>query len=61
MEKAHYLFAGSESDIRRKMDELIEAANPEYFMWNFDQGFLPMDLMKDQLRQLGEKILPHYR
>ena len=30
------------------MDELIEAANPEYFMWNFDQGFLPMDLMKDR-------------
>jgi len=61
MEKAHYLFVGTESDIRRKMDELIEAANPEYFMWNFDQGFLPMDVMKDQLRQLGEKILPHYR
>jgi alkanesulfonate monooxygenase SsuD/methylene tetrahydromethanopterin reductase-like flavin-dependent oxidoreductase (luciferase family) len=61
MDKAHYLFAGSESDIRRKMDQLIEASNPEYFLWNFDQGFLPREVMKDQLRQLGEKILPHYR
>jgi len=60
MEKAHYLFMGSESDIRRKMDELIEASNPEYFMWNFDQGFLPMDVMKEQLKLFGEKILPHY-
>jgi len=37
------------------MDELIEASNPEYLLWNFDQGFPPMDLMKDQLRQFGDK------
>jgi alkanesulfonate monooxygenase SsuD/methylene tetrahydromethanopterin reductase-like flavin-dependent oxidoreductase (luciferase family) len=60
MEKAHYLFMGSESDIRRKMDDLVEAANPEYFCWNFDQGMIPMDVMKEQLRMFGEKIMPHY-
>jgi hypothetical protein len=61
MDRAHYLFMGSESDIRRKMDALVEAANPEYFCWNFDQGMIPMDVMKDQLRTFGEKIMPHYR
>ena len=39
---------------------LVEAANPEYFCWNFDQGMIPMDVMKDQLRTFGEKIMPHY-
>jgi len=33
---------GSEPDIRRKMDILVEAANPEYFCQNFDQGMIPM-------------------
>ena len=61
MDRAHYLFMGSESDVRRKMDALMEAANPEYFCWNFDQGMIPMDVMKDQLRTFGEKIMPHYR
>lgn len=61
MDRAHYLFMGSESDVRRKMDALVEAANPEYFCWNFDQGMIPMDVMKEQLRTFGEKIMPHYR
>ena len=26
-----------------------------------DQGMIPMDVMKDQLRTFGEKIMPHYR
>ena len=38
MERAHYLFMGSESDIRRKMDELVEAANPEYFLLELRPG-----------------------
>ena len=33
----------------------------KYFCWNFDQGMIPMDVMKDQLRTFGEKIMPHYR
>ena len=38
MDRAHYLFMGSESDVRRKMDAMVEAANPEYFCWNFNRG-----------------------
>jgi len=61
MEKAHYLFAGSVSDVRREMDMLVEAARPEYFSWLLDQGLLPIDEVKSQLRIFGEQILPHYR
>ncbi len=61
LEKSHYLLAGNVSDVRRKMDELVEAGNPEYFAWLFDQGLLPMKVLKEQLRTFGEKIMPHYR
>jgi hypothetical protein len=43
------------------MDELIEAGQSGILHVELRPGFLPVDLMKDRLRQLGEKILPHYR
>jgi hypothetical protein len=45
----------------RGMDTLVEAGNPEYFAWLSDQGMLPLEEVKRQLRIFGEQILPHYR
>lgn len=60
MKKAQYVMAGSVSDVRRGMDRLMEDGNPEYVAWLGDQGLLPLEVAKQQLRTFGEKILPHY-
>ena len=61
MRKYDYVYAGSVSDVRKGMDRLVEAGNPEYFAVLSDQGMLPIDVVKKQLRIFGEQILPHYR
>src|SRR5882724_7740988 len=61
MRKYDYAYAGSVSDGRKGMDLLVEAVNPEYFAWLSDQGMLPIDVVKQQLRIFGEQVLPHYR
>ena len=55
--------AGTVSDVRRKMDEMAERVNPEYFNYNDggDLGLMPIETLKQQVRLFGEKILPHYR
>jgi alkanesulfonate monooxygenase SsuD/methylene tetrahydromethanopterin reductase-like flavin-dependent oxidoreductase (luciferase family) len=61
LDRCGYLYAGTVSDVRRSMDELVEQANPEYFNVGGDQGFLPLDEVKNQIRTFGEQIIPHYR
>ncbi len=60
MKKSQYLMAGTVSDVRRGMDQLVEDGNPEYLAWLSDQGLLPLEVVKQQLRLFGEQILPHY-
>jgi hypothetical protein len=55
------VYGGSVKDVRKGMDALVEAGNPEYFAWLSDQGMLPLDVVKQQLRMFGEEVLPHYR
>ena len=57
---AGWALAGTNSDIRRQMDALIEAGNPEWFVWQGDQGLLPIEEVKRNIRKIGEEILPHY-
>ena len=56
------IYAGNVSDIRRKMDQLVEIVNPEYFNFNggSDLGIMPIEAVKNQLRLFGEQIMPHY-
>jgi hypothetical protein len=61
MRQFDYAYAGSVSEVRKGMDRLVEAGNPEYFAWLSDQGMLPLDVVKQQLRIFGEQVLPHYR
>jgi alkanesulfonate monooxygenase SsuD/methylene tetrahydromethanopterin reductase-like flavin-dependent oxidoreductase (luciferase family) len=61
MRRFDYAYAGSVSEVRKGMDRLVEAGNPEYLAWLSDQGMLPLDVVKQQLRIFGEQVLPHYR
>ncbi len=60
-EKKHFCLVGNASDVRREMDLLVEAANPEWFIWQSDQGYLPLDDVKRQLERFATEIMPHYR
>ncbi len=42
------------------MDLLVDAANPEWFIWQGDQGYLPLEDVRRMLERFGEEILPHY-
>jgi hypothetical protein len=42
------------------MDLLVETANPEWFIWQSDQGYLPLEQVKHMLKRFGKEILPHY-
>lgn len=36
------------------------AFNPEWFIWQSDQGYLPLEQVKQMLHRFGKEILPHY-
>jgi len=60
-EQAHFTLVGSPDDVRREMDLLVETCNPEYFIWQGDQGYLPLDECKRVLERFGREVMPHYR
>ncbi|MGE0486439.1 MAG: LLM class flavin-dependent oxidoreductase [Gammaproteobacteria bacterium] len=60
-ERKHFILTGNRDDVRREMDLLVEAANPEWFIWQGDQGYLGLDEVKRQLELFGTEIMPHYR
>ena len=59
-DKAHFTLSGNADDVRRDMDDLVEAANPEYFIWQGDQGYLPLDDCKRIMERYGTQVMPHY-
>lgn len=59
-ERKHFALTGNTSDLRREMDELVEAGNPEWFIWQGDQGYLPIDDVRRQIEWFGREIMPHY-
>jgi alkanesulfonate monooxygenase SsuD/methylene tetrahydromethanopterin reductase-like flavin-dependent oxidoreductase (luciferase family) len=61
MMRANYLYAGSVDDVVRRIDALVDAANPEWFAWLFDQGLLPQAELRKQLEIFGKHVLPRYR
>jgi alkanesulfonate monooxygenase SsuD/methylene tetrahydromethanopterin reductase-like flavin-dependent oxidoreductase (luciferase family) len=60
-DRCGFTYFGTPSDIRSKMDALVENAHPEWFVWQSDQGFLPKDEVKRQLEIFGKEIVPRYR
>ncbi len=59
-DRAHFTLSGNADDVRREMDKLVEAANPEWFIWQGDQGYLPLDDCKRIMERFGREVMPHY-
>jgi len=60
LSRVKFIYMGTVDDVTRGLDELVEKANPEWFAWQGDQGFLPKDEVKRQIELFGKKILPRY-
>jgi alkanesulfonate monooxygenase SsuD/methylene tetrahydromethanopterin reductase-like flavin-dependent oxidoreductase (luciferase family) len=60
IQRVKFAYMGSVDDVKRGLDELVEKANPEWFVWQGDQGFLPKDEVKRQIELFGKKLLPRY-
>jgi alkanesulfonate monooxygenase SsuD/methylene tetrahydromethanopterin reductase-like flavin-dependent oxidoreductase (luciferase family) len=54
-------FVGTVDDVRRQMAAVKEKLNPDWFMILSDQGFLPLEVMKEQVELFGTKIIPEFR
>jgi len=53
--------AGTVDDVRRRVEEIRETLNPEYFLWLSDQGYLPIDDVKRQLELFATRVMPDFR
>jgi len=60
-ERNKFGFFGTPSDIIRSMDEVVENVHPDWFVWQADQGFLPIDKVKRQLEIFGKEVVPRYK
>jgi alkanesulfonate monooxygenase SsuD/methylene tetrahydromethanopterin reductase-like flavin-dependent oxidoreductase (luciferase family) len=60
IERVKFAYIGTVNDVQRGLDELVEKVNPEWFVWQGDQGFLPKDEVKRQIELFGKKLLPRY-
>ncbi len=61
MRQSQYVYAGSVDAVTAGIDALVEAANPEWFAWLFDQGLLPRAELRKQLETFGAHVLPRYK
>src|SRR5215475_7797486 len=51
--RVKFAFAGTVADVRKEMDELVENVHPEWFVWQGDQGLLPIAEVKRQVEIFG--------
>ncbi len=61
VERAKFSLIGDVNGVRGEMDALAENANPEWFMWQGEQGLLPAEVVKNQIRTFGEKIISRFK
>jgi alkanesulfonate monooxygenase SsuD/methylene tetrahydromethanopterin reductase-like flavin-dependent oxidoreductase (luciferase family) len=59
--RVKFAFAGTVADVRKEMDELVENVHPEWFVWQGDQGLLPIAEVKRQVEIFGNELLPRYK
>jgi alkanesulfonate monooxygenase SsuD/methylene tetrahydromethanopterin reductase-like flavin-dependent oxidoreductase (luciferase family) len=61
MERAKFALTGNTDDVRREMDALVENIHPEWFMWQSDQGLLPIEIVKQELETFGRNFVQRYK
>jgi alkanesulfonate monooxygenase SsuD/methylene tetrahydromethanopterin reductase-like flavin-dependent oxidoreductase (luciferase family) len=59
-ERTHFALVGNGDDVRREMDLLVATANPEWFIWQGDQGYLPLADVKRMLERFAREVMPYY-
>ncbi|MGO9062659.1 MAG: LLM class flavin-dependent oxidoreductase [Candidatus Binataceae bacterium] len=61
LERVKFAYVGTVDDVRREMDALVENVNPQWYVWQADQGFLPKDEVKRQIETFARELLPRYK
>ncbi|MBV8771969.1 MAG: LLM class flavin-dependent oxidoreductase [Deltaproteobacteria bacterium] len=61
MERIDFAYVGTVADVRRGIDGVVENVHPEWFVWQGDQGLLPLDEVKRQIETFGKEIIPRYK
>ncbi|MGH7907453.1 MAG: LLM class flavin-dependent oxidoreductase [Candidatus Binataceae bacterium] len=57
---AKMMVTGSVDDVRRRVAEIQETLNPEYYLWLGDQGFLTIDEQKRELELFATRVMPEF-
>jgi alkanesulfonate monooxygenase SsuD/methylene tetrahydromethanopterin reductase-like flavin-dependent oxidoreductase (luciferase family) len=52
---------GTVDDVRRRLEEIRETLNPDYYLWLSDQGYLSLDDQKRELELFATKVMPEFR
>jgi hypothetical protein len=61
MERADFAYTGTVDEVRRKVDAMVENIHPEWFVWQGDQGLLPLAENRKQIETFGKEVLPRYK
>lgn len=40
---------------------MVENVHPDWFVWQGDQGLLPLDIVKRQIETFGKELIPRYK
>ncbi|MGH8012055.1 MAG: LLM class flavin-dependent oxidoreductase [Candidatus Binataceae bacterium] len=61
MERAKFALLGNAGEIQKEVGAIVENVNPEWFVWQSDQGLLPFPEVMRELETFGKEILPRYK
>jgi alkanesulfonate monooxygenase SsuD/methylene tetrahydromethanopterin reductase-like flavin-dependent oxidoreductase (luciferase family) len=61
MERVDFAYVGTADDVKRGIDAMVENVHPEWFVWQGDQGLLPLEAVKRQLETFGKEVIPRYK
>ncbi|MBV8358355.1 MAG: LLM class flavin-dependent oxidoreductase, partial [Deltaproteobacteria bacterium] len=61
LERVGFAYTGTVDEVRREMDKMVENVHPEWFVWQGDQGLLPLETVKRQIETFGKELIPRYR
>ena len=60
MERAKFAYLGTVDNVRREIDAMAENVHPDWFVWQGDQGLIPVDEVKRQVATFGKEIIPRF-
>src|SRR6266851_4878825 len=57
MERTDFAYTGTVDQVRRSFDAMVENIHPEWFVWQGDQGLLPLAEVRRQIETFGKELL----